>query len=88
MAPRWRGSWPQEFADYLPPPDRWNKPTPIGGTWSWTLNSGEATAALRVTGYTVSDQQLLALDRAIDDGNPSSGERVSGGHSLFYILGK
>lgn len=80
------GSWPAELTGYLPPPDRWHKPTPIGGTWAWALNTDDTVASLRINNYTVTAAQITAIDRMIDDGDPLAGKVMIAGHSLVYVL--
>ena len=84
--PDGKGGWPSEMTGYLPPPDRWTQPTPIGGTWAWTLNSDETAASIRINDYTATMAQVLDLDRMIDDGNLTSGNVLSSGHSLVYVM--
>ena len=45
----------------------------LGGRWNWDLNRPEFKAGVSVTGYTVSDAQLLEMDAKLDDGNLSTG---------------
>jgi prepilin-type N-terminal cleavage/methylation domain-containing protein len=80
------GGWPEEMREFLPPPDRWNQPTPIGGTWCWTRDSEGLHAALRVTGTTAGPERVLALDRASDDGDLASGFLRGVGGDLVYVL--
>ena len=80
------GGWPEELTGYLPPPDRWSKPTPIGGTWAWALNTDDALASLRINDYTISADQTLDLDKMIDDGDLTTGNLVKSGPSLVYVL--
>ena len=82
------GGWPSELTGYLPPPDRWNQPTPIGGKWAWALNSDSATAALKINDYTVSSAQVLNLDQMIDDGALETGDLIVADTSLVYVLQK
>jgi len=72
--------------DYLPPPNRWNRPTPIGGTWAWALNSDNTTASLRINNYTIPEDQVADLDKLIDDGNLASGNLFTSGQSLVFVL--
>jgi len=82
------GGWPAELTGYLPPPDRWTRPTPIGGTWSWALNTDDTVAALRISNFTIPTSQLLKLDAMIDDGSIETGTCFVAGTTLVYALEK
>ncbi|MDF3058452.1 MAG: pulG 1 [Rariglobus sp.] len=82
------GGWPSELTGYLPPPDRWNRPTPIGGNWMWSLNSDEAIASLRVNNYVIPQNQMVNLDRMIDNGDVGTGGLFVSGTALVYVLEK
>ncbi len=84
--PDGKGGWPSELTGYLPPPDRWSQPTPIGGTWAWALNSDNTAASLRINNYTISDDQVADIDKLIDDGNSTSGNLFKSGQTLVYVL--
>src|SRR5262249_22673210 len=47
--------------------------TVLGGVWDWDYDQNGITASISVYQYTVSDTQLLAIDRIIDDGNLDTG---------------
>jgi prepilin-type N-terminal cleavage/methylation domain-containing protein len=82
------GGWPAELTGYLPPPDRWNRPTPIGGKWSWALDGDDAVAAVRISNFTAPISQLLKLDAMIDDGSIETGTSFVTGTTLVYALEK
>lgn len=82
------GGWPSELTGYLPPPDRWNQPTPIGGTWSWALNVDNNLASLRITNHLAPASQVAKFDKMIDDGDPATGSLLASGQTLIYILEK
>ncbi|HSI08439.1 MAG: type II secretion system protein [Rariglobus sp.] len=82
------GSLPTDLNGYLPPPDRWYKPTPIGGTWAWSLNADGVAAALRIDNFVVPANQISSLDKMMDDGNPNTGNVIITGQSLLYVLEK
>lgn len=82
------GGWPSELNGYLPPPDRWNRPTPIGGTWSWALNTDGTAAALRISNFTAPASQVLKLDTMIDNGDIATGTCFVVGSTLVYTLEK
>ena len=84
--PDGNGGWPAELTGYLPPPDRWNQPTPIGGTWAWALNTDNTAASLRINNYTIPDDQVDDIDKLVDDGSLTSGNLFKSGQSLVYVL--
>lgn len=45
----------------------WTKETEIGGFWGWFTNSG--VGYIKVYGVTISEEQMIELERMIDDGN-------------------
>jgi len=74
----------------------WGRETPIGGRYTWdfgSLHRGHYyTAAISirpVAGYSVTTdrEQLLAIDRRIDDGDLSTGRFLLGFHNFpVYVL--
>lgn len=82
------GGWPDEVLGYLPPPDRWHQPTPIGGTWAWALNSDNTLASIRINNPTAPLSQITNIDQMIDDGNTETGSIILSGQSLIYVLEK
>lgn len=47
--------------------------TPLGGVWDWDYQQDGFTASVSVYQFTVSDAQLLEIDRTIDDGDLNAG---------------
>lgn len=47
--------------------------TPLGGVWDWDFQQDGFTASISVYQFTVSDAQLLEIDRTIDDGDLNAG---------------
>jgi prepilin-type N-terminal cleavage/methylation domain-containing protein len=82
------GGWPHELTGYLPPPDRWSLPTPIGGTWAWALNTEDAVASLRINNHLASVSQVTNLDKMVDDGDLTTGALLVSGSTLVYVLEK
>lgn len=82
------GGWPQEMTGYLPPPDRWSLPTPIGGSWAWSLNSDDTVASLRINNHLASVAQVASLDKMVDDGDLNTGGLFTSGRNLVYVLEK
>jgi type II secretory pathway pseudopilin PulG len=67
-------------------PDKLFGPSPIGGVWDWDYLQGTITAAVSVWQFTVSDEQLIDIDRTIDDGNLNSGLFIKDGQKAIYII--
>jgi len=82
------GGWPTDLIGYLPPPDRWNQVTPIGGTWAWALDTDGTKAALRINNFTLPLAQMTDLDALVDDGDTTTGELFINGASLIYAIEK
>lgn len=84
------GGIPSELIGYLPPPDRWNKPTPVGGMW--TMKRGaEATdfqATFVVNGYVGGTSRASDIDAMFDDGDITTGSLQSDGTQMVYVLEK
>jgi len=56
--------------------DAWKRVTPMGGRYNWEkdqLHGGPVKAAIAITGAPYDANQLLDIDKAIDDGNPLTG---------------
>lgn len=64
----------------------WTRDTVLGGSWNWDFNRYGFMAAVSVSDHKGSPAQMLALDRAVDDGNLDTGgfRQRPNGHS--YIL--
>ncbi len=76
------GSWPADSGAGAIPSgmsgdfkeDSWTaNPNTLGGRWNWDQGRAWATAAVSVTGFTVTDAQLLEIDIKLDDGNLTTG---------------
>ncbi len=81
------GGWPSEMEEYLPPPDRWNLPTPIGGQWRWSREDG-FEASLRVIGMERGLGHVTEIDRLLDDGDLTHGVFRGDATQLVYVLQK
>lgn len=84
--PDGEGGWPAPIWEYLPPPNRWNQTTPVGGNWNWVRNTDGVGAALRISGYEGGEARALALDKLIDDGVLTAGNLRASPTALLYIL--
>lgn len=60
--------------------------TPLGGVWDWDYQQSGVTAMVSVWNFTASDEQLLDIDRTIDDGNLSSGIFRKANGKASYIM--
>ena len=89
------GSWPADSGGGVVPPgmsgnfkeDTWAATTTIGGRWNWDQSRSWATAAVSVSGFTVTDAQLLEIDTKLDDGNLTTGFfRKISATRVSYIL--
>jgi len=82
------GGLPNELTGYLPPPDRWTIPTPVGGLWGFTASTlpTEFKATLIVTGYGGGSKRASDLDNQLDDGDSATGFLRTDGTKLTYVL--
>ncbi len=78
MNPRMRGYVPDSIMDATT--------TPLGGVWDWDYQQGGFTAMVSVWQFTATDEQLLDIDRTIDDGNLSTGIFRKGSGKASYIM--
>ena len=60
--------------------------TALGGVWDWDYQQNGITASISVYQYTVSDTQLLDIDRTIDDGNLNTGLFRKIGNKAVYVI--
>lgn len=82
-----RGIIPPEMVTYFDSNFDWTAPTPIGGSWDWDYNRFGFTAGVSVVGPATVRQQLLEIDRKIDDGDLSTGRfQDTGGTRFTEIL--
>ena len=79
------GGWPSEMREFLPPPDRWNLPTPIGGQWRWS-RADQFEASLRVIGARQSLWHASEVDRLLDDGDLTRGVFRGDDSQMVYVL--
>ncbi len=62
--------------------DWWTDATGIGGRWDWDYYSGLG-AYISIPNPTISDEQLVELDRILDDGSLTSGVFQKGVNSSY-----
>jgi prepilin-type N-terminal cleavage/methylation domain-containing protein len=67
------GVVPTGMADYLCRM-QWTKVNTLGGQWDWDNSEFGFKAGVSVYHPTASSEQMLALDKTIDDGNLATGE--------------
>jgi prepilin-type N-terminal cleavage/methylation domain-containing protein len=90
------GSWPADSSGGVVPPgmsgdfkeDAWTmQKNSLGGRWNWDQGRAWATAAVSVTNFTVVDEQLLEMDRKLDDGDLNTGFfRKIAANRVSYIV--
>lgn len=63
----------------------WTGRNSLGGRWNWDRNLNGISAGISTTNVTVSDTQMAAIDRAIDDGDLDNGlfRRFSGRYTAI-----
>lgn len=80
------GELPVDFAPYIKI-SQWNEGPAIGGDWDIEKDSFGIVSAVGVHQYTVSDEQILALDKKYDDGSLATGNyRKLAGDRYYYIV--
>jgi type IV pilus assembly protein PilA len=84
------GALPTQLTGYLPPPDRWGLPTPVGGLWALSrgATATDFRASLTVSGYIGGTARAAEIDKQIDDGDPATGFLQADGTKLTYVLEK
>jgi prepilin-type N-terminal cleavage/methylation domain-containing protein len=60
--------------------------TPLGGVWDWDYQQNGFAVSISVYQFTAPDEQLLAIDRAIDDGNLNTGIFRKDSSKIIYIM--
>lgn len=81
-----RGEVPPGMDSYLGPKFSWTTATPIGGSWDWDMNQFGTRAGVSVVGPTVDVQQMVEIDRQIDDGDLASGHFRDRGSGRYTDL--
>ena len=90
------GSWPPNVGPGVVPAgmsgdfkqDAWAaNPNTLGGRWNWDYSRPEFLAGVSVSGYTVTDAQLVQIDEKLDDGNLSTGffQKISSTRVSYII---
>lgn len=90
------GAWPPNAAAGIVPAgmsgefktDAWtSNPNSIGGRWNWDYNNAAFTAGVSISGFTVTDEQLVEIDAKLDDGDLTTGlfRKISASR-VSYIL--
>lgn len=63
----------------------------LGGHWKWDYKPPGAdhfTAGISITGITVSDAQMIEIDKKMDDGDLTKGAFFKGSDRFIFILQK
>ena len=69
----------------------WIAATSLGGNWKWDYNHPRANgfiAGISIMGITVTDAQMLEVDKKMDDGNLTTGNFIKGADRFTFILQK
>lgn len=74
------------MAGYVPDSVMNASSTPFGGVWDWDYQQSGITAMVSVWRFTVTDDQLLDIDRTIDDGDLSTGIFRKANGKASYIM--
>jgi prepilin-type N-terminal cleavage/methylation domain-containing protein len=86
------GGWPPDGSSGIPPEltpylkKGFEPASPIGGSWDWDMNVFGITAGVAVQGPTISTEQLIEIDKKIDDGDLSTGHFRTRSGGVIYIL--
>ena len=87
------GAWPSDAAPGAIPtgmagrlPAAWNQPPAVGGLWEWDYEPATPLVSITLYQHRATLAQMTALDRLIDDGNPSTGQfRINGAEWNFRL---
>ncbi len=64
----------------------WSEQTVIGGQWDWDYKQFSTHAGVSVYMPTWDDEQMLEVDRVMDDGNLSTGQFRKRSQGYIYVL--
>lgn len=79
------GALHPELRGYVP--DKlFNATPPIGGVWDWDYGENDFTASISVYGFTASNDDLRAIDRAFDDGDLATGNLRRISDKFVYVI--
>lgn len=67
-------------------PDKLFGASPIGGVWDWDFQQNGITASIAVWQFTATDEQLIDIDRTIDDGDLTTGLFVKANGKAILIV--
>jgi prepilin-type N-terminal cleavage/methylation domain-containing protein len=68
-------------------PNKWGEPRPFGGTYNWEGPDGYPYAGVSIFGATAPQEELIMLDRLLDDGDLSQGKfRQTPNGRYTYII--
>jgi prepilin-type N-terminal cleavage/methylation domain-containing protein len=88
------GNWPADRNHAILPPemtglidaDAFALTTPEGGHWDWDYNHFGVTASVSIRQPTANLAEMQALDRAVDDGDLTTGSFQRSGDRFLFIL--
>lgn len=91
------GTWPPTAVSGVVPngisgelqDSHWIAVNSLGGHWKWDYNRPRANgfiAGISITGITVSEDQMLEIDKKMDDGNLATGSFVKDPDGVTYTF--
>lgn len=88
------GAWPPDGTPRVLPAGMsgeikdtaWAQDTVLGGQWDWDYQQFGITAGISIYQPTVDAEQMLEIDRKIDDGDLSTGNFRARASGYIYIL--
>jgi len=58
----------------------------IGGQWDWENNQSGVTAGISVSGHSLTGEELLKVDKLIDNNNLGTGDFRQRGGGYLYVI--
>lgn len=88
------GAWPANAGSGVVPAGMsarlntraWTSVNTLGGRWNWDSHRLGIEASISTTGVTVASEDLLSVDRLIDDGNLATGRFRNAGGRYLWVL--
>ncbi|WP_269541587.1 type II secretion system protein [Cerasicoccus fimbriatus] len=74
---------PADFYDYIRA-DVITNTTVIGG--NWTVDASNYQFAIGISGYEASENVIVQIDQAVDDGNLATGQMIESGANTFLFI--
>ncbi len=79
------GEFPQELADQLQA-ERWQNPSPLGGSWDWDHDVFGITAGISIFEPTENESTMAQIDKLIDDGDLDTGHFRRRDQGYIFVL--